>query len=325
MQFPRPLVRILVLLVATLTLTACNGGGDDLPSFPTSVSLGEGDLFPSILNDSLAVGDNRVLMQLIDNDDNLLLDARMTIAYYNLNGDKPRFASESEARVISSELNFIDENNDFERTMTGTGGAYITYATFDEAGDWGANISIVREGDTTVIPYRFNVREESLEPAIGDPAPPSVQATTATEPIGEIDSSFPTRDAIHTTTVADALLTGKPIVIAFVTPAFCRTRTCGPVLDQVIDPLHQRYGNDAVFIHIEPYLLRDLRQTNVQNPVPAVLEWRLQSEPWVFVVGRDGRIAAKFEGIVAVDEVESVLQSLLEDTAAITPAPSAAP
>ena len=257
-------------------------------------------------------------MQLIDTDDNVLLDAALSVAYYNLNGGKPVFASRSEARVISAELNFIDENNDFERTSTGTGGAYITHATFDEPGDWGAEITIIRNGDTTVIPYRFNVREESLEPAIGDPAPPSVQATTATEPIAEIDSSFPFRDALHTTTVADALQTGKPVVIAFATPAFCRTRTCGPVLDLVIDPLFLQYGDDAVFIHIEPYLLRDVRQTNVQNPVPAVLEWRLQSEPWIFVVGPDGRIAAKFEGIIALDEVESALQPLLVESAGPT-------
>ena len=32
-------------------------------------------------------------------------------------------------------------------------------------------------------------------------------------------------------------------------------------------------------------------------------EWRLPTEPWVFVVGADGRIAAKFEGAVGVDEL----------------------
>jgi|CXWL01.1.fsa_nt_gi hypothetical protein len=308
------LPRILFFLVTAIALTACASSDDGIPAFPTSVSLGEGDLFPGIINDSLAVGENRVIMQLIDADDNILLDAALTVAYYNLNGDKPVFASRSEARLISAELNFIDENNDFERTSTGTGGAYITHATFDEPGDWGAEITIIRNGDTTVIPYRFNVRDESLEPGIGDLAPPSVQATTATEPIAEIDSSFPFREALHTTTVADALQTGKPIVITFATPAFCRTRACGPVLDLVIDPLFQQYGDDAVFIHIEPYLLRDVRQTNVQNPVPAVLEWRLQSEPWVFVVDRDGRIAAKFEGIIALDEVASALQPLLRTT-----------
>ncbi|MBI5287556.1 MAG: hypothetical protein HY873_01150 [Chloroflexi bacterium] len=320
------LVALCLVLAFLPALTAACGSGDDVPDFPEVVTLGEGDLFPSIINGPLAVGENRIVMQLLDADDNLLLDAELHLRFYNLNGDKPRLAGESDARLISSELSFIDENNSFRRTVTGEGGAYVAYATFDQPGAWGAEFTILRAGDETVVPYRFNVLEDSVEPGLGDPAPASVQATTATEPIEEIDSSFPFREAMHTTTVADALKTGKPIVIAFATPAFCTSRTCGPVLDLVVDPLFWRYGSDAVFIHIEPYSLRDLRAANVQNAVPAVLEWRLQSEPWIFVVGRDGRIAGKFEGLVAMDEVESVLQLLLaEGPASATPAATGTP
>jgi hypothetical protein len=199
---------------------------------------------------------------------------------------------------------------------------YVTYTDFEEPGDWGAELTIKQGEEETVTTFRFTVREETIEPGIGDPAPPTVQATTATEPLEEIDSSYPQRPGMHDATVASALESGHPIVVAFATPAYCTSRTCGPVLDQVMDPLFERYGDDATFIHIEPYLLRDLREANVRNPVPAVLEWQLQSEPWVFVVGRDGNIAGRFEGIVALDEVESVLQLALAagPQAAVTPA-----
>jgi hypothetical protein len=93
-------------------------------------------------------------------------------------------------------------------------------------------------------------------------------------------------------------------------------------MDLVMDPLLARYGDKAIFIHIEPYELGPLRQSNVQQPVRATQEWRLRSEPWVFVVGRDGRIAGKFEGIMAVDEVEQVLQQAI---AAPAPTPRATP
>lgn len=325
MRITRHLALLLALVFLPALSAAC-GSGDDVPDFPEVVTLGEGDLFPGIINGPLAVGANRVVMQLLDADDNLLLDAGLHVRFYNLNGDRPRLAGESDARLISSELSFIDENNSYRRTVTGEGGAYVTHVTFSEPGDWGAEFTILRDGDETVVPYRFNVLEDSVEPGLGDPAPASVQATTATEPIEEIDSSFPFREAMHTTTVADALKTGKPIVVAFATPAFCTSRTCGPVLDLVVDPLSWRYGDEAIFIHIEPYSLRDLRATNIQNPVPAALEWRLQSEPWIFVIGRDGRIAAKYEGLVAIDEVESVLQLLLaQGPASATPAPTAGP
>jgi hypothetical protein len=299
-----------LLAIASL-LSACGGGGDAAPEFPTVISLGEGDLFPSIVNTSLAVGENRVVVQLIDRDDKLLLDSGIRIRYFNLNGDEPVLSEESEARLITSELNFIDETNDFRRTVVGNTGVYVSYASFDEAGAWGAEFTIFRDGERTVIPYRFTVREQTEEPSVGDSAPASVQATTATEPIEEIDTSAPFRDAMHATTVADALKLGKPIVIAFATPAFCSSRTCGPIMDLVVDPLSFAYGQDVMFIHIEPYVLRDLREANIQNPVPTVLEWRLRTEPWIFVVDQQGRIAAKFEGIAARDEVDGVIRELL--------------
>jgi hypothetical protein len=53
------------------------------------------------------------------------------------------------------------------------------------------------------------------------------------------------------------------------------------------------------FIHVEVYAKND--PANGYNRW--MKEWGLQSEPWVFVVGRDGRITAKFEGSVSVQEL----------------------
>jgi hypothetical protein len=83
-------------------------------------------------------------------------------------------------------------------------------------------------------------------------------------------------------------------------------------MDTVMDPLYAKYGGQAIFIHVEPYVLSDLREGNIENAVPATQEWRLRTEPWVFVVDKDGRIAGKFEGIMAADEVESVLSLALD-------------
>ena len=40
-------------------------------------------------------------------------------------------------------------------------------------------------------------------------------------------------------------------------------------------------------------------------------QWGLQSEPWVFLVGRDGRIKAKFEGSLSARELRSAVESQL--------------
>jgi hypothetical protein len=116
---------------------------------------------------------------------------------------------------------------------------------------------------------------------------------------------------MHNITVADALSARQPIVLAFATPAFCQSRICEPVMETIMDPLSAKYAGRATFIHIEPYVLPELRASNVRVPVPATQEWRLLDEPWVFVIDHAGRVAAKFEGITALDEVDAALQAAL--------------
>ena len=102
-------------------------------------------------------------------------------------------------------------------------------------------------------------------------------------------------------------------MVAFTTPAFCQSRTCGPVMDTVMDPLYERYNGQAIFIHIEPYKLPELREGIDLIPVEAMQEWGLQTEPWVFVIDRQGKIVGKFEGIMGLEEVESVLRRVLAE------------
>lgn len=292
---------------------ACGSSDGKAISFPAVVSLGECDVCPHINNDSLAVGDNRVSFGLTDADGNAVLDAQMHVVFYDLSGDAPVLRSEEDARFIPVTLSYVDSQSGNKETTTGDSGAYVARATFDHPGDWGAWVTVARGGKALEpLPYRFNVREHSAEPGIGDSAPASEQQTLASaRTVTDIDSSYPPRPAMHDMTVADALKSGKPIVLAFATPAFCQSRTCAPVMDVVMDPLAARYAARALFIHIEPYELAPLRQSNVFQPVRAMREWNLSSEPWLFVIGRDGRIAGKFQGIVAEDEVEAVLEEAL--------------
>ncbi|MEE8422600.1 MAG: thioredoxin family protein, partial [Dehalococcoidia bacterium] len=95
------------------------------------------------------------------------------------------------------------------------------------------------------------------------------------------------------------------------TPAFCQTRFCGPVVDEVVRPLEERHGEVATFIHIEPFDLAKARGGELVV-LPVMAEWALATEPWVFVVDRDGKLAAKFEGITSAAEVEEALLAVLE-------------
>ena len=41
---------------------------------------------------------------------------------------------------------------------------------------------------------------------------------------------------------------------------------------------------------------------------PQLLRWSLRSEPWVFTVDRDGRIAARMEGPFSASELERAVK-----------------
>ena len=44
--------------------------------------------------------------------------------------------------------------------------------------------------------------------------------------------------------------------------------------------------------------------------VPAVIEWGLPSEPWVYVVDADGNATARFEGAVSPEELADALDEV---------------
>ena len=95
-----------------------------------------------------------------------------------------------------------------------------------------------------------------------------------------------------------------PFVVTFATPAFCESRACGPTVEVVDEVRRRTAGSGVRFHHVEIYEGND-----PNNPVNRwVTEWNLPSEPWVFVVGSDGKVAARFEGHVSVEELRAAVQ-----------------
>jgi hypothetical protein len=150
------------------------------------------------------------------------------------------------------------------------------------------------------------VAEEFSAPVVGEQAPASESPTLASTG-GDFEalttSEEPVR-ALYEQSVAELLAAGKPFVVAFATPAFCESRACGPTVE-VVDAVRQRVGGSALgWHHVEIYADNDPNK-GVNRWVE---EWNLPSEPWVFVVGADGKVAARFEGHVSVEELEAAVR-----------------
>ncbi|HEV2813711.1 MAG TPA: thioredoxin family protein [Solirubrobacteraceae bacterium] len=119
-----------------------------------------------------------------------------------------------------------------------------------------------------------------------------------------IDTRIPPLAELHEDDFADVL--GKePVVLAFATPQLCQTRVCGPVVD-VVAEVKSSVGEGVKFIHQEIYVDNDINK----GFRPQVGKWRLPTEPWTFVIGRDGRVVERFEGALSVNELTAAVEKL---------------
>jgi hypothetical protein len=153
------------------------------------------------------------------------------------------------------------------------------------------------------------VKSRSASPPVGARAYPSRTPTLASTGgrVRLLTTRVPPDRELLRHSIADSLAAHAPFVVTFATPRYCVSRTCGPVVD-VVDRTRRRLARSAIrFIHVEIYQDNDPRKGENRW----VREWRLPSEPWTFVVGRDGRIKAKFEGPVSVRELEETIRRFL--------------
>jgi len=326
MHFTTRNLVLLPLLAALVIGVAACGGSDDNGDAATETEkvvltpLPDGVLLPIVISNDLAVGENRFLVGLQDQDTGeLVLNADLALAFYLLDSDTGtlKFERDAEPLVIMRSYTHIHDDGVAETHEAGEVGAYRTTADFDVAGLWGVEIAGTTADGQTLEPLRptFNVLEEPFGLAVGDPAPLTVQVLVSdVDDIREIDSSENPIAEQHDMTVADAVTSGVPSVIAIATPAFCQTRICGPAKD-FFDDLYSEYNDVANFVHVEPFHVQAVRDGECAELFdcrsPIIDEWRLQSEPWVFIVDADGNIAAKFDGMVTFEEMADALKELI--------------
>jgi hypothetical protein len=183
---------------------------------------------------------------------------------------------------------------------------YVSDVPLDKPGPW-TFAALIKEGDSytaTPVPTPSLVGEFDV-PAVGDQAP-KVSTPTADDvaDISEIDTRVPP-GSMHDEDLAD-VLGKKPVVLLFATPALCQSRICGPVVD-VAEQVKQTYGDRVAFIHQEIYNDNDINK----GSRPQVEAYRLPSEPWLFVIDRQGKVSTVIEGAFSVQELDEAVQRVV--------------
>ena len=84
---------------------------------------------------------------------------------------------------------------------------------------------------------------------------------------------------------------------------------CGPEV-KAVQTLEPAYRGQLAFIHVEIY--RDYKpDPSKRQLAQTVVDWRLQTEPWVFLIDSRGIIQSRFEGATASDELKAAIDQLL--------------
>ena len=202
----------------------------------------------------------------------------------------------------------------FRRWPTGAQGVFSTKLKFDTAGFWQLEVDTTTpEGKGVTARGALQVTPESQTPGIGHLAPASVTPTgDDVDNLATITTSANPDPDLYRLSVHEALQAGKPLVVVFATPAFCVTAACGPQV-AVVSQLKEQFLDRVNFIHVEvvkdPHLLQGGRPS--AEFVAAVTEWGLPTEPWTFIVDKDGLVRAKFEAFATLEELSDSLGKVL--------------
>jgi hypothetical protein len=269
------------------------------------------DLIPSeataqmqvaLVNSEVVVGQNRFAVGLLDPKGQNIRDAQVHFHYYNLiDPANPSIESEVNATRIAS--------------PDGLTVIFAVEREFNRAGNWGLEVQArFSDGTAAIKRIGFQVVADSPSLKAGQKAP-SVDTPTAASvknDLSKITSAPNPNPSFYEQPLSGALRSNRPTALLFATPSFCQTRFCGPMYD-VTNLLYKQYAGKINFIHVEVF--PDLPNPAATNWVtaPAMQAFNLHTEPWLFLIKRDGTIAFRVEGIFSVEEVEPHVQQLLKD------------
>jgi hypothetical protein len=185
---------------------------------------------------------------------------------------------------------------------------YAAQVPFRKPGRWTILVATQSGGKLVAAPSQVQVSEPQDDPIprVGEMAPKVTTDTLASAKgdVAKIDTRQPPDD-MHDVQFAD-VVGKKPVALLFATPQLCQSRVCGPVTD-VAEQMKATFGKQIDFIHQEVYVDNDPRK-GLREPLR---QFNLRTEPWLFVVNRQGRITARLEGSIGVHAFQQALKTAL--------------
>jgi hypothetical protein len=248
------------------------------------------------------VGENRIAFGLLDGSNQLIYAP--TAVYLARTPEDPAsgpYYAPTDSLVTKAA--FRSETAAFEGDPIA--GVYAAEIPLPKPGRYAVLVLSQLGGQWRGAPTEVTARADDPIPAVGD-QPPPVETDTfedAGPDVASIDTRQPPSD-MHRASFAD-VVGEKPVALLFATPALCESRVCGPVVDIAEQLRTEGYGEDVEFIHQEVYVEND-PSAGLRPPLQ---EFNLQTEPWLFTVDADGKVAARLEGSFGLEAFDEALRA----------------
>jgi hypothetical protein len=270
--------RLSALLLAVATIAACSGETNTLGRMASSPG-------------SIGVGEQRILIAVTDLPTGEMVATPDVTPVAVLRDD------------IGSPLG--EYEGSFVWTIPDVVGLYAFYVDIPGPATYQLDIDAGELGQWP--PIGFVAVDDPVQVAVGEPAPLSASRTLADDALENLTSDPTPDESFYEMTIAEAVESG-PSVLVFATPAWCTSQSCGPMLDQVQELADEYPGLN--YVHVEVYENIHVNSRDDLVLVPAVTEWGLPTEPWLYVTDTTGTVTAAFEGAVSDDELRAALEEV---------------
>src|SRR5215211_6982011 len=179
-------------------------------------------------------------------------------------------------------------------------GVYVNEeVAFDDPGLYEATVAADIDGlGQRSLTATFQVFASPRLPALGQRAPKTTNHVLGEPRVTPVSLDSRAQDGepipdpeLHRTTIAEAIAAGRPALVLFATPVYCISQFCGPTTD-ALQAIAADHPGPTAFIHVE--IWKDYDESVVNE---AAADWLLRdgdiTEPWLFLIGADGRIAQR--------------------------------
>ena len=322
-----------MLLAGIVALSGCGGsnssGGSGSGSASEGISAGNGgpdELFAETASFEVISGKpQRVMVGLSTTDGRILQGGRVKLvfAFADDPASTPEVSATGEFLPLPGSKS-PGSSAKIGRPSQGIGVYAASGVTLPKPGLW--TIDVRKDGDSgaRLAQSVVDVVETPKVPDVGQPVPatanPVENSPVARELLDSRSGPNGLGDELadpklHQDVIDDLVKAHRPFVVVVSTPVYCQSKFCGPVTDLIDTIANEAPASsssasssapigDVAFVHLEVFEKFDNAAGTRVNPwvIPWIDGNGDGHEPWVFVVDRNGNVAARYDNVI--DEAE---------------------